>query len=45
MEERGNGQTSIRKGTVTLESQEAGGGGGGDVQMVKPGNGIDRVWC
>lgn len=42
MEERGDGQTSIRKGTVTLESQE---GGGGDIQMVKPGNGIDRVWC
>lgn len=40
MEERGNGQTSIRKGTVTLESQE-----GGDMHMVKPGNGIDRVWC
>lgn len=40
MKEHGNGQTPIGKGTVTIESQE-----GGDIQMIKPGNGIDRVWC
>lgn len=34
MEEHGNGQTPIGKGIVTL-----------DIQMVKPGTGIDRVWC